>query len=215
MSEDSNLPLSELIRPKRLDELALPKNIILGLQRMFDRQAPDNMLLFGSPGTGKTSTARMFLKARGEHDHLTVDGARDNGIDYIRNVVEGFVTTLPFTPGMKIVFIDDGDFLSKPSQALLRGLIEKPSASCRFIMAVNDVTKIDKALRSRLLPLHFAVPKAEATGILKRVQDRVSERLIRHGWSFDRERLNQIVSDNLGDLRGMANKIQFEFECPG
>ena len=47
MSEDSNLPLSELIRPKRLDELALPKNIILGLQRMFDRGAPDNMLLFG------------------------------------------------------------------------------------------------------------------------------------------------------------------------
>ena len=211
MSEDSNLPLSELLRPKRIDELALPENIILGLQRMFDRQAPDNMLLFGPPGTGKTSTARIFLKACGDYDNITVDGSRDNGIDYIRKVVEGFASTC----GLKIIFIDDGDFFSKPGQALLRGLIEKTSARCRFIMAVNDVTNIDKALRSRLLPLHFAVPKAEAPAVLKRVQDRVSERLVEHGWSFDRERLNQIVSEHLFDLRAMANKIQFEFERPG
>jgi hypothetical protein len=45
MSKDNNnLPLSELLRPKRLDEVALPERIILGLQRMFDTQTPDNML---------------------------------------------------------------------------------------------------------------------------------------------------------------------------
>ena len=40
MSKDSNLPLSELLRPKRIDELALPEKIILGLQRMFDSGSP-------------------------------------------------------------------------------------------------------------------------------------------------------------------------------
>ena len=40
MNEDSNLPLSELLRPRRIDELALPENIILGLQRMFDSASP-------------------------------------------------------------------------------------------------------------------------------------------------------------------------------
>jgi DNA polymerase III delta prime subunit len=181
------------------------------MQAMIDNQSPDNMLFFGSPGTGKTSAARIFLKARGDYGHLTVDGSKDNGIDYVRNVVEGFASTHPFTPGLKIVFIDDGDFLSKPGQASLRGLIERSSATCRFIVAVNDVTKIDKAIRSRLLCLHFAMPKAEGPRILKRIQDCVRERLVELGWSFDRERLDLIVAENLTDLRRMANKVEFEF----
>jgi DNA polymerase III delta prime subunit len=93
----------------------------------------------------------------------------------------------------------------------LRGLIERYSANCRFIFAVNDVTKIDSAIRSRLLLLNFAVPEAEAPRILKRVQDRVREQSVELGWSFDRERLDQIVSENLTDLRRMANKVEFEF----
>jgi replication-associated recombination protein RarA len=211
MSEDSNLPLSELLRPKTFRELALPDAHILRLQKMLDNQCPANMLLFGPPGTGKTSTARILLKARGDYDHITVDGSKDNGIDYVRKVVEGFTSTVSFTPGPKIVFIDDGDFLSKPGQACLRGLIERSSARCRFIVAVNDVRKVDEAIRSRLLCLHFGVPKAEAPRILKRIQDCVRGRLVELGWSFDTERLDLIVAENLTDLRRMANKVEWAF----
>jgi DNA polymerase III delta prime subunit len=192
-------------------ELAIPENLISGMQAMLDNGGPDNMLFFGPPGSGKTSAARIFIEARGDYDHHTVDGSKDNGVDYIRNVVEGFVSTYPFTPGLKILFIDDGDFLSRPSQASLRGLIERSSAGCRFIVAVNDVTKIEKPLRSRLLCLRFAVPKDEEPAILKRIQSNVGQRLTELGWSFDRERLDQIVKENLSDLRTMANKLQFEF----
>jgi DNA polymerase III delta prime subunit len=214
ISQVSNSPLSELLRPETFQQLALPGKYISGMQAMFDAGRPDNMLLFGAPGTGKSSAARIFVKARGDYDHLTVDGSVDNGIDYVRKVIGGFASTYPFTPGLKIVFIDDGDFLSKEAQASLRGLIERSSATCRFIVAVNDVTKVDPAIRSRLLCLHFAIPRAEAASIAKRLQVNVSERLIKLGWSFDRERLNQIVTENLSDLRAMANKLQFEFRQP-
>jgi len=211
MSRCSNPPLSEYLRPKQLSELAISAKYISRLQAMLHRNNPANMLFFGSPGTGKTSAARIFCQSRGDTGVLEVDGSKDTGIDYIRNVIEAFTTACAFTPGYKIVFIDDGDYLTKQAQGALRGLIERSSATCRFIVAVNDVTTIDRAIRSRLLCLHFAAPSCEVPGILKRTQEWVAKCLTELDWSFDRERLNQIVAKNLFDLRAMANKIEFEF----
>jgi DNA polymerase III delta prime subunit len=176
------------------------------MQKMLVPFIPASMIFFGRPGTGKTSAARIFLDARGDCDSMSVDGSNDNGVDKIRNMVEGFSSTYAFTPGIKICFIDDADYLSKSAQASLRGVIERSSHSCRFIFAVNDVTKIDPALRSRLLPINFVITDAERPAILVRIQKRVSERLVELGYSFDRA----LVADNLCDLRSMANKIEFE-----
>ena len=152
---------------------------------MFDSESPDNMLLSGPPGTGKTSTAKIFTEQRGFYGVLLVDGSNETGIENIRNVIEGFASTYAFTPSIKISVIDDADYLSKPAQASLRGLIERSSAHCRFILIVNDVTKIDPAVRSRLLCINFAISKADTPAILNRMQKRIRQILVELGWSFD------------------------------
>jgi DNA polymerase III delta prime subunit len=206
-----NLPLSEHLRPQELNELAISEKLITGLQAMVARGSISNMLFFGSPGTGKTSAARILCRPRRGYGVLDVDGSKDNGIGYIREQIEGFVTACALDGGSKIVFIDDGDYLTVKAQAALRGLIERSSHICRFIIAVNDFRMIERPIRSRLLSLNFSASEAELPDILKRIQDRVANRLRDLGWPFDRERLNQIVADNFYDLRIMANKIELEF----
>ena len=211
MDTQRHLPLSEILRPTAINDLALPQKLILRLQMMINSGIRANMLFVGPPGTGKTSAAKLLLQARGGYGTLTIDGANETGIENVRNVVETFASCYAFTPGLKICFIDEGDYLSRNAQASLRGLIERYSENCRFICAVNDITKIDPAIRSRLLLLNFAVSKSDSSEILERTQKRVAQKLTDLGWSFDRQQLNQIVSDNFSDLRRMANKVDFEF----
>jgi DNA polymerase III delta prime subunit len=209
MTEGTDLPLSEHLRPRILQELTLPDRHIERMQGMLEARSPANMLFFGRPGTGKTSAARIFLGARGVEGTLIVDGSNETGVDYVRKLVDGFASCYAFTPGLKLCFIDDADYLSKPAQASLRGVIERSYSNCRFIFAVNEVNKIDLALRSRLLPISFAVANTDRPTILARMQERLSERLTQLGYSFSREWLNQMVADHLSDLRSMANKIEF------
>jgi len=209
--KDSNVPLTERLRPQRLQDLTLPEKESRHLQKMFDTQTPMHMLFYGPPGSGKSSAGRIFVKARGPYGTYIIDGSLETGIENVRTNVERFASTMPFTPGLKICFIDEADYLSSNAQASLRGVIERFASSCRFIMTANDIGKLMPAIRSRLLPISFYINVADRPAIVARMQVRLAERLRELEIPFDAARLNQIVATYFPDLRQVISQLDYEF----
>ena len=162
-----------------------------------------HLLFSGGPGTGKTTLAKVLIHDLNvdDYDVLQINASRDNGVDFIRDKIEGFVSTMPFGE-FKIVLLDEADYLSPNAQAVLRGLMETYSASARFIMTCNYPNKIIPALHSRCQGFHIEkLDKTEFTA-------RAATILVEENINFDLDALDTYVSAQYPDLRKCINSLQ-------
>ena len=155
-------PLCELLRPTKLGDLVQSPNIVEALDVMVRRQLPQNMILYGSPGMGKTSAARL-LKASFGLNCFEINGSLETGVSAIRQL-EAAANSLCLFEGPRVCFIEEAEFLSLNAQAGLRALIERSYKTCRFILTANDIRKFHPALKSRCMPLCFDIYPAIIAG---------------------------------------------------
>ena len=201
--------LSEKLRPKNFDELVLDDFFKKKLKKMYDSRNVLNMIFYGKPGSGKTSAAKIFADSD-EFDTLPINGSLETQIDVVRTKILNFATTMSMYQHHKICFIDEADYLSKSSQASLRGVIEETSKNCRYIFTANDISKMHPALCSRLMPLCFDMTPTQIEVELEKYKIRIITILKLQSPDTDEQRISRLIDMNYPDYRTIANKIEFE-----
>lgn len=201
-----NQLFTEKYRPKNLDELILPDAVM----NKFKDGLVQNMLFAGSPGTGKTSTAKAVVNQFGL-PYLYINASTDTSVDVIRTRITDFCSTVSImdAPGMfKVVILDEVDGVSDQFFKALRATMEQFASNSRFIATCNYINKLPDPILSRFEVINFDFDKEEETELTKKYIRRVYEICGKEGMSIEKDALVEFVRRNFPDLRSTLNKLQ-------
>ena len=200
MVNTDNSLLNEKYRPIVLDDYVGNDKLKSSIAKQLEQNDIQNYLLYGPAGTGKTTLAKLIVKNL-DCDYLYINASDERGIETIRDKVSGFASVMSFK-SIKVVILDEADFLTIQAQASLRNIVESFSRTTRFIMTCNYVERIIDPLQSRCQVLKIVPPtKKEVAVHLAGICDK-------EGIKYEPTAIGKIVNQYYPDLRKMLNTIQ-------
>ena len=159
-----------------------------------------HLLYYGKAGTGKTTLAKILVKNI-ECDHLYINASDENSVDTVRNKVRQFASTVGFKD-LKIIILDECDYITPNAQAALRNLMETFSKHCRFILTCNYVERIIDPIQSRCQIFEIIPPsKVE-------VAQRLNQILEEEEINYELQDLKILIDSNYPDIRRTINAAQ-------
>ena len=171
-----------------------------------------HLLLYGSPGTGKTTfiinMIKEFNKNNDSRNIIHLNASDDRGIDVIRNQIYTFISTQDITTTdehLKFVILDEVDYMTKSAQLLLKSLF-KIVKNVRFCLICNYISKIIPSIQNLCMKMFFM--NAELCEVKKMLSDICKEEKIKVSSPI----INSIINASYPDIRNMVNLLQLHVE---
>ena len=205
--ENQNIftPLAEQLRPKKIEDV-VGQDHLLGPGKLlyiaFKSGKPHSMILWGPPGTGKTTLAKlMALKFDANFIALS---AVLSGVKDIRNAIELAQMTLQQSNRHTILFVDEVHRFNKYQQDAFLPYVEKGLVTFVGATTENPSFEVNSALLSRA---HVYVLKALSENDLGILFNRAGESALR-GLSFSNDAKCLLIGFADGDARRLLNLLE-------
>jgi putative ATPase len=203
-------PLAERLRPKTLDEVVGQSHLLAAnkpLRLAFQSGKLPSMILWGPPGVGKTTLARLIANTA-EADFIPISAVL-SGIKDIREAVERAELTLQQHGRKTILFVDEVHRFNKGQQDAFLPFVE--SGLITFIGATteNPSFEVNSALLSRAQVFVLnALSEAELSLLLDRAQQLVAENV-----KLADDVREQVLAYADGDARRLLNFVEGLFNA--
>ncbi|TID24320.1 putative aaa family protein [Venturia nashicola] len=203
-------PLAERMRPRTLDhvcgqELVGPEGILRGL--IAENRVP-SMILWGGPGTGKTTIARLIAHTAG--CRLVEINATSTGVQEVKKLFVEAQSDRELTGRKTIVFCDEIHRYSKSQQDIFLGPVESGQITLIGATTENPSFKVINALMSRCRT--FTLSKLNEEAIVTIMQRAVDTEYPDHPPLIDKEFLEFLSAFSDGDARTALNILELAFD---
>jgi len=190
----------EKYRPDKLDTYVGNEIVKDAVRGYIERNDPPHLLFHGKQGTGKTTLAKIIANNT-DSDIMYINASDETGVDVIRDKVKPFAMSVSLS-SIKIVIMDEFDFISPNSQAALRNVMEQFSKHTRFILTCNYSQKIIAPIISRCQVFEIIPPSR------KEIALHITKILKAEGISFSVDDIILLIDKFYPDMRALINSCQ-------
>ena len=190
----------EKYRPTTLEEYVGNRTIKSKIADYLRQGSIQNLLFHGVAGTGKTTLAKLIAKNL-NCDLLYINASDERGIDTIRDKIIPFASSMSFND-VKIVILDEADYITPQAQATLRNTIESCSKTTRFILTCNYLERIISPLQSRCQTFEIIPPSKDE------VREKCESILTKENIGHLIKDVDKVINTHYPDIRKVINTLQ-------